>query len=312
MDKPQADAQVLELKSQPQKYTASIFCDPQELPDDFVDGVQSLERELKMPVWMLIQSNHAIEWGHFSQSIYNGFLTQATSFEKNQPVLIILDSPGGIPRAAYKLARFLEERCGGYVVGIPRYAKSAATLFSLGASRIILNYCAELGPLDMQVADPEKEEGGSALNHVQTLERLSAFALRTMDQTIMLLLQRSNKKVATLLPEAMSFSSSIVRPLLENVDVIRYTEMSRILKVGEAYAERLLAPHYGKDDARILAARLVSEYPEHEFVIDWKEAEGLGLKVEKPTAKIEDAFGKILGHLDGLTAIGRLKQNEQE
>lgn len=304
-----AENKVLELKSQPQKYTASIYSDESALPEDFVVGIQAIEQELKMPVWLLIQNDHgSTPWGHIGDQVFDGFLNQVTDFKKNQPVLVLLDSPGGLPRSAYKLARLLKAKCGGYAVGIPRYAKSAATLFSLGASKIILNFCAELGPLDMQVDDPDTEEGGSALNHVQTLERLSAFALRTMDQAVMLLLQRSGKKVGTVLPDAMNFASAITRPLLENVDVVRYTEMSRILKVGEEYAERLLTSQYGKDRAKALAAKLVSEYPEHGFVIDGTEAEELGLKIEKPSAKIEEAFAKILPHLDGLTAVGRLKQ----
>jgi len=47
---------------------------------------------------------------------------------------------------------------------VPRYAKSAATLLALGADRILLGKFAEIGPLDAQFDDPEREYRLSALD----------------------------------------------------------------------------------------------------------------------------------------------------
>src|SRR3954464_1318288 len=96
---------------------------------------------------------------------------------QGSPVALVIHSPGGEARAAYQLATILRKHCGSFVAVVPRYAKSAATLLSLGASRILLGRCAELGPRDAQWEDPEREEHLSALDEVQALERLQAAAL---------------------------------------------------------------------------------------------------------------------------------------
>lgn len=72
--------------------------------------------------------------------------------------------------SAYELAMLLRRHCGGFDAIIPRRAKSAATLLSLGADSIYMNDHAELGPLDFQVFDRDREELLSGLDEVQSLE----------------------------------------------------------------------------------------------------------------------------------------------
>jgi hypothetical protein len=304
MNAPQQE--IREIK--PQKYRTSIYCGGKDLDEDFVKAIKELESALKMPVWALIQNPPPgdPDWTQLNNVVFQAFLDQIDQFEQGKPVALLIDSPGGDARFAYKLARILNVRCGEYIVVIPSFAKSAATLLSLGASRIVLGPYAELGPLDMQIDDPDREESGSALNHVQTLERLSAFALRTMDQTMLLMLRRTSKKISNILPQAMEFASSLVRPLLENLDVVKYTEMARILKVGEVYAERLLRRKYGRQAAEI-AGKLVTDYPEHGFVIEHSEAKTIGLDVESPSSEVAQAITKLLPFINDLTVIGRLQ-----
>jgi hypothetical protein len=304
MESSKPEAQVHELK-QP-RYTASIHCSEEALPENFVKGVKAIEKSLGMPVWMLIQNNPNDDFGTFDPPTWQGLRAAKAELEPDKPVALLVDSPGGDPRVAYKIAQLLNVRCGEYVVVVPCYAKSAATLLALGAARIILGSTGELGPLDMQVRDTDSEEDGSALNHVQTLERLSAFELRTFDQAMFLMLRRTSKKVSNILPLALEFASASVRPLMENVDVVKYTEMSRLLKVGESYAERLLRKKYGAKRASDIAAKLVSEYPEHGFVIEHNEAKAIGLHVETASHDLETAFDSMSPCLDSITAIGRL------
>ena len=127
----------------------------------------------------------------------------------------------------------------------------------------------------------------------------------------MMLLWRTGKKINAVLPHAIDFTASIVRPLMEKIEVVKYSEMSRLLKIGEDYAERLLRPEYGKEDAKKIARSLVSDYPEHGFVIDAIEAESIGLKVDSPQGKLSNAFVKLLPFVDELTVLGRLDEVEQ-
>ena len=162
----------------------------------------------------------------------------------------------------------------------------------------------------MQVPDEEKIMYQSALNHVQALERLGAYSKTTLDEAIRMFQHKTGKRTAAVLSPAIEYTASIVRPLMEKFDVVKYSEMSRSLKVGEDYAKRLLYPNYGQDAGKI-ASVLVSSYPEHGFVIDVIEAEAIGLKVELPTGKISQAFGKILPFIDRLTVLGSLQEVQE-
>ncbi|MBI5758395.1 MAG: hypothetical protein HZA46_07750, partial [Planctomycetales bacterium] len=127
---------------------------------------------------------------------------------RGRPIAVVLDSPGGDPGIAYQMASALRNHCGSFIVLVPRYAKSAATLFSLGAQKIIMGDRAELGPLDMQVFDSDSESRRSVLEYVQSLERLEAYTMRLMDDIMQLLIERTQKKVNTLLPSVIEFSTS--------------------------------------------------------------------------------------------------------
>jgi membrane-bound ClpP family serine protease len=128
------------------------------------------------------------------------FAARHGALVRGQKIALLIDSPGGQAEASYELATLLQRHCGGFVAVIPRRAKSAATLLTLGADEIIMNTHAELGPLDVQLYDADREEAFSGLDEVQSLERLEAFAMGCVDRLMLLLLQRTRKKTKTLLP----------------------------------------------------------------------------------------------------------------
>lgn len=151
---------------------------------------------------------------------------------------------------------------------------------------------------------------GSVLNEVQALERLRAYALESVDETMQLLVTRTGKRVETLLPQALRFVTDSMQPLLAKIDVVHYNERARILKVGEEYAVRLLRrlhplPPPGRPDrARQIASTLVESYPEHGFWIDREEAAAIGLAVEKTDEKMDAILQELWTGVQGIAAIG--------
>lgn len=64
---------------------------------------------------------------------------------------LMIHSPGGSGVTAEKIV----EMCRSYTkkefrVIVPNMAKSSATIISLGADKIVMGYCSELGPIDAQ------------------------------------------------------------------------------------------------------------------------------------------------------------------
>lgn len=68
-----------------------------------------------------------------------------------QPIDMILHTPGGLVLAAEQIARALVERKGKVTVFVPHYAMSGGTLLALAADEIVMDPFAVLGPVDPQL-----------------------------------------------------------------------------------------------------------------------------------------------------------------
>jgi hypothetical protein len=272
-----------------------------------------------MPAWLLIQNNcPQDEYSEISFQAYKGFQKQTAN--QAGAAALLIESPGGEPNHAFRIARLFQRRFRPFTAVIPQYAKSAATLISLGANEIVLGREAELGPLDLQVFDFHQERMESALNSVQALERLNAFALTAVDQTMQLLIRRIPKRTDILLPFALEYVATLLKPLLEKVDTTDYARKSRDLKVAEEYAARLMRKTYGFAKSKAIARRLVQNYPTHGFVIDREEitanesqedsdnAFGLGLRVTNAAPEVQQIMDDMLPYLDAVTAVGRIEE----
>lgn len=221
-----------------------------------------------MPVWLLIHNSQAslLDW-----SVWRAFLNARDDLT-NERVALVIDSPGGYADIAYRIARAIQRHSGGFTAVIPRWAKSAATLLTLGADAIVLGHDAEIGPLDVQVYDQEREERGSALDEIQALEQLHQVALQQLNQNLTLMRFVTRRRYDVVLPHASKLASDMMAPLLDKIDTVHYAKQSRMLAVAEEYAIRLMSPQTSRDHAREIAERLVKRYPAHDFVIDRLEA----------------------------------------
>jgi hypothetical protein len=322
-----AAAKAAAIKKRPKavqkRYRASIFpTSPGSVPTAFAQLMVQLEKMFQMPIWTIIQNpdrRSQSPWDEIGVDVFKAFQARRQLIEKDKPFALLIDSPGGDAHSAYRIARMLQRRTNRLTVIVPQFAKSAATLLALGAKDLVLSVDAELGPLDVQMFDYERESYGSALDAVQALERLNAFALSAVDQSMMLYMQRTGRKSDVLLPHVLTYSVNFLRPLLEKIDTVEYTRKSRELKVAEEYAVRLMKYNYPFITARRIALQLVQRYPTHGFVIDRHEARnyqaatpeetfGLGLNVVAVSEKAETLFAKLTPFLDSQTIIGRIQE----
>jgi ClpP class serine protease len=260
-----------------------------------------------MPLWFLIQDSDSFNREHdLCPHVEELFFRARHDLPQGKPVALLIQSPGGSASAAYAIAKMLHRHCGSFVAIVAQWAKSAATLLALGGSEIIIAEHAQLGPLDAQFDDPDREERTSALDETQAVERLHAAAMEALDRAMLMLVRRTGKRVETIMPHAMRFTADLMRPLFEKVDVVQYTNRQRTLKVAEEYAVRLLRPRHPPLQAKQIAQHLVEKYPEHGFMIDYDEARSIGLPVREPTEEQAKHLDKILLHLPGMNAFGRV------
>ncbi len=298
-------------------YRASIYPKKDAVDPELAELILQLEVLLERKLWVLIQTGDD-RWSEISHKVYCGFREQKKEIADKERVGLLLHSPGGEASSAYKIVRIFQRRSEEFITVVPCYAKSAATLMALGGKEILMGSEAELGPLDVQLYDQDKDDWESALNAVQSLERLNAYALAAFDQAMQLLVPRTRKKLDVLMPQALEYAISIVKPLVEKIDTIDLTRKSRELKVAEDYAVRLMRPYYSHADAQRIASNLVQRFSTHEFVIDSAEAgsEGesfgrpinLGLKIAETPLAVEALFSKMESLLDRGTVIGRITE----
>ena len=219
---------------------------------------------------------------------------------KHTNVILLLQTPGGDANTAYRIARCFqreyqtventgaerkEEKKGEFIVFVNTRCKSAGTLLATGANKIVLAEGAELGPIDVQLRNPEEVgEQTSGLTPLQSL-----LFLETQSTTLF------NRHFRSLrFSQALSFSTKmsaeiatnitigLLAPLYSQIDRIRLAEMDRSLKIATEYGERI-----GRGNLKPNALeRLLSAYPSHGFVIDREEAKELFKYVEEPSAEL--------------------------
>jgi hypothetical protein len=293
-----------------QKHAASLHPGKaSEVPAGLVACIHKLETALQIPVWLLIQSGGSLDFQDLDYATKSAFCSSKSGLPVGQPIALVIDSPGGDAKCAYQIARFIRKRCGGFTAVVPEYAKSAATLLLLGADKIIVGKNAELGPLDAQLYDDDREQRLSALDEIKALERLNAFALQAVDASIFYLQRRTKKSINVLLPVVQTFVGSMLRPLFEKIDTVHYTQMSRLLKVAEEYAVRLLQPKYNPKKATEIARYFVHEFPSHDFFINLEDAQKAGLDcVEEAQGDVDSAIEEMLNFLQGATYIGKIEE----
>ena len=71
----------------------------------------------------------------------------------DQPIDLILHTPGGLVLAAEQITKALVEHKGKITVFVPHYAMSGGTLIALAADEIVMDANAVLGPVDPQIGD---------------------------------------------------------------------------------------------------------------------------------------------------------------
>jgi len=186
-----------------------------------------------------------------------------------------LESPGGDAHAAYKLVVLLRAVSSRIRVIVPDYAKSAATLLTLGADEIYMAPAAELGPLDYQIP----REGGvtsriSALDIARSVEDLASLAVDIAVAGGANVLRQTRLTRSESLGHMLTFSAAFFEPIVRQLDPALIHWSSTLLEVTVAYADRLLGMRAPDTPPALprLARTLVEEYPTHGFVISRSEA----------------------------------------
>ncbi|WP_375742701.1 hypothetical protein NR800_27995 [Corallococcus interemptor] len=200
---------------------------------------------------------------------------------------LILSSSGGSLDAAYQVGRILQSRGKKISAVIPRWAKSAATLLTLGCDEVVMHPLAELGPLDAQVETHRHDQMRlmSTLDAVKANDYLRLYAVDTFDKLMELITRRSPSTYAASVSMAATVLEPLIKPMYAKVDPVQLGEFDRALTLATEYGRRLMRRSYrslSESERNTILTKLVKGYAAHSFVIDLDEAKALGLNVRAP------------------------------
>lgn len=191
---------------------------------------------------------------------------------KQKKLHVLLYSYGGDAHTAFHIGRLLQEYSSELSIYVLREAKSAATLISCAADKIVFSEISELGPMDPQISRPDASG------------RFSPLAIK---HTFDLLHQQSEEG-----------HNQIVKVLTDKLpDPLILGEHLKSLETGKDYLCKLMNSRMFKGDAdkaTQISEKLVTGYPDHGYCIDFMEAKNIGLKVEKVEEKHEGVMLEIM------------------
>jgi hypothetical protein len=140
-----------------------------------------LEKEIGIPIISFFTSfTYAVMMEDNDADMLEGVLQKC---DLSKGFALLLSSPGGSGLAAERIINICRSYSGKgeYTVIIPGKAKSAATMISLGASKIIMGKTSELGMIDPQVVVKKEEEEPkwfSVYNIVKSYQELFGKAVK--------------------------------------------------------------------------------------------------------------------------------------
>ena len=208
-----------------------------------------------------------------SPEIIDLFIEHLDAIGPTRKLSLILHTNGGDTGAAWRLINLLHTFCDELEVIIPAKAMSAGTLISLGADKIVMTKQAALGPIDPSVNHPLSPPIPSAPH---TRVPVSVEAVRGyLDAAKELGITDSNSMAQLL----MNLSEK-VHPLVLG-QIFRSRSQIRFL------AKKLLKRQVNDEAKREeIIDFLCAESGSHDYTINRREANLMGLKVEKPSDEL--------------------------
>jgi hypothetical protein len=195
---------------------------------------------------------------------------------------LMINSPGGSGEAAEKIIEMCREHCTSmFRVIVPNYAKSAATMITLGADVIVMGYPSELGPIDpqYQITIADTQQLVSAQSFIQAYDRAQqqvkdAVAANESPVGYLQSLSASTMEPAFIehCRRSIDFSRDIAKKFLPKYQLPALYE-----SLGETRADSTL-----KRRAKKIAEDLLSANTRfsHGRLISAQEAQDIGLHVE--------------------------------
>lgn len=201
-----------------------------------------------------------------------------------EQLFLIIQSGGGSPFSSVAIMNILNSHFDKISTIVPLYAKSAATLMSLGTDEIYMREQSALGPLDLPIEHHRDGSRISALDVKNTAPSIAALVDSIAKDRFNFFRDRGVSKLdaSTL---ALENATKFLEPIMKQVDPYHLQKAERELRIGFWYAMDMLLTRMMKGNvkrAKETARCLVHDFPAHEYSIYANDAQYLlGLTIKK-------------------------------
>lgn len=194
---------------------------------------------------------------------------------KQEKLDLFLLSPGGFADQAFNMSRWCRQYATKFNVIIPYYAKSAATLLSLGADSLLMGPSSELGPIDPQIRIPDEYGRTMQVSALSIKDALKVIEDLTKDNQekalkYMPLIERIDLKVLGQYDRAIQSAKQYASDLLQ---------MSGLLKNKDAEEADINDSKKKVPKYKNVAHQLTEGYYSHGYAIGTDKAQELGFNV---------------------------------
>ena len=238
-----------------------------------------IEKERKHPLIVYVTSIRPNLSASMAGDAIPFIINQLEKIDTNEKeVDFLIISNGGDPITALRINSILRERFDKINVLIPYVAYSAATIFSLGADSIIMGKYSNLGPVDPQITAQKKDNNGGTSNLQFSSEDLRYF-IEFIKKDVGIYKEKNKLKAC----------ENLITEVGGNT--IGFAKRSQQLSLY--LSGKLMSEHgYKKTKIKKIAKRLNSSY-HHGYAVSRTEAINMGLKVVKPTEKLENLMWEL-------------------
>jgi len=235
--------------------------------------------------------------------VYQAFRTNGVTVESKLPELdVLIDSYGGNPVAAYRLAQLIRNMADNAAFLVAERAYSAATLLCLAANEIRLAHYAGLSPIDITLVS-EPLEGKREEVELASVDGFMEFSKKAR-QIIEEQLRKMDIKGGT------NVDSELLVAMVKDVGSLR---------VGKFFRERNLTAHYAKElleqymflevpdrveRAEDMIKNLLHGAPAHYFHLDYHLCQNYRLIIKEMGTPESDFAKRVVEELEQLTDSG--------
>lgn len=198
----------------------------------------------------------------------------------NKKIDLFLYSRGGDVSVPWRIVSMFREFCDELSVLIPYKAHSAATLLSIGTDKIIMGKKSELGPIDPTLVRMTAGESASPPQEI---------SVEDVNSYISFIRDKANINDQSALAQTVSILANNLSPLTLG-SVNRQNSHIRLV------ARKLLTSRNEKlDEAKItsIIETLTEKFYSHGHAIGRKEAQEIGLPIERASEDLEKALWEL-------------------